>query len=59
MLKTGLEHRVYGSATTILTEYIAFTMRDAVETSAVSSSRLGVSLLTVSTFMSGFNATPR
>lgn len=44
----------------LLTEYMALTIRVAVETSAVSSSRLWVSLLTVSTLMSGLpRVTPR
>lgn len=44
----------------LLTEYMALTIRFAVETSAASSSRLWVSLLTVSTLMSGLpRVTPR
>lgn len=44
----------------LLTEYMALTIRVAVETLAASSSRLWVSLLTVSTLMSGLpRVTPR
>lgn len=44
----------------LLTEYMALTMREAVDTLPESSSKLCVSLLIVSTLMSGFpSVTPR